>query len=453
MYAKKFISIVFIFIFISSPILAQTIDSKVVYRACNINIDWWDNFSDPYLKKYVYIAMEKNHELKKISYITEQYRQTIKTTMSKEFPSLMFAPTFARIKTAQNQIFDIDTATIRTNNYALPLIAKYEADIFLKNHDKTKSSKKEYDSYKYKEKAADISLASDVATIYINILKLDKVINTQEKVNDIREKILELTKERYKEGLASLYDVTYTDKLHTQSQIEINDLKRQRSLLLHQLAVYIDDCPSNSENLERGSFENLEFKGQIPQQITSNIVFTRPDIMKAESDLEKAKIDIKIARKEFLPTIPILGIAGYNALLLKDLFNWNNIFGLVGVSAMQKIFTGGMLSANLKTKKLKYQELFEAYKQADLTAIQEINDALCLIKYDSQKDRANLKKLNLETSNYKLIQERYKSGIDSFLSLIQYEENLLSIQKEKDNSKAQRLIDYITLYKATGAKL
>ena len=173
----------------------------------------------------------------------------------------------------------------------------------------------------------------------------------------------------------------------------------------------------------------------------------------AYSEVEKAKIDIRIARKEFLPTVPIIGTVGYNSLLLKDLFNWENIFALIGVSAMQKVFTGGYLSANLKKKKYIYEQMFETYKQADLTAIQEINDALCMIKFDTAKDKNNLKKVRLETDNFNIIVERFKAGIISYLEMIQFQETLLSLQTEKDESKAQRLVDYITLYKATGAKL
>lgn len=457
MTAKKIIALIILLTTViqvsAQHVYSKTVEAKVCARANNININWWDNFSDPYLKEYIYLAIEKNHELKRASLVTEQYRQLIKTTMANELPKLMFAPTFIRLKSAKNQIFDIETPQLRTNSYALPLIAQYEADIFLKNHDKTKASKKEFESYQYLEKSKDITIAGDVASVYINILKLDKVIKTQEKVNSIREQIWKLTKARYDAGLASLYDVTYTDKLHTQSRIEINDLKRQRSLLLHQLAVYIDECPTGDKELKRGDFDRLEYQGIIPESISSEVVVLRPDLMKAEADLAKAKIDITVARKEFLPTIPIFGVGGYNSLLLKSLFNWENVFGLVGVVAMQKLFTGGQLSANLKNKKLRYEELFEAYKQADLTAIQEINDSLCMIKHDTQKDRDNLKKVTLERSNFNLIKERYKAGIESYLNLIQYEENLLSLQTEKDNSKAQRLVDYITLYKATGARL
>ena len=448
----KRIFLIFIFILqllFCNAAFASSPESRLIM----ININWWDNFTDPYLKDYICRAISKNHEVKKAALRTEEHRQAIKLTMANEFPSVMLSPTFARIKSARNQFFDIETPTLRTNLYAIPLFAKYEADIFLKNHDKTKSAKKEFEAAEYEEKAADITIATDTAALYVNIIKLDKIILIQEKVNNIRAKIWELTKERYKAGLASVYDVTYTDRLHTQSQIELNDLKRQRSLYLHELAVYIDECPGACEELERGKFENLEYKGSIPECISSDIVVMRPDLMKAEADLQKAKIDIKIARKEFLPTIPIIGSTGYNALLIKNLFDWENIFGLVGVAAMQKLFTGGQLSTNLKRKKILYEQLFEAYKQADLTAVQEINDAMCMIKYDTIKDNDNMKKVRLETSNFNIIKERQKAGITSYLEMIQFQETLLSLEREKDISKAQRLIDYMTLYKAVGAKL
>lgn len=423
------------------------------YRLLSINIDWWENFSDPYLKDYIYQAITKNHNLKKAALKSEEYRQMVRTTFSKELPTLTLAPTFARIKTANNQIGDIEFAQTRTNIYAIPLAAIYEADIFLKNHNKTKSSKMQKNAVEYEEKAANITMASEVATLYINIIKLDKVVQTQQKVTDIREKIFLLTKERNKAGLASVYDVTYTDKLHTQAQIDLNDLMRQRSLYLHQLAVYIDEPPLKASCLKRGNFDDLDYKGKIPDCISSEVVSMRPDIMKVEAELKKAKIDVTVAKKEFLPTIPILGVVGYNSLLLRRLFDWRNIMALVGVSAFEKIYTGGNLMASLRIKKLQFEQLLEEYQQADLNGLQEINDSLCTIKFDTKKDLDNLKKVKLEKSNLKLIYERYKAGIASYLDYIQYEETLLSLQTEQDNSKAQRLIDYITLYKATGTKL
>lgn len=53
----------------------------------------------------------------------------------------------------------------------------------------------------------------------------------------------------------------------------------------------------------------------------------------------------------------------------------------------------------------------------------------------------------------KQIEYRYKAGISSYLDYIQYNETLQSFPIEQDNSKTQRLIDNISLYKATETKL
>lgn len=423
------------------------------YKLSSININWWNNFSDPYLKYYIEQALLKNHEIKKQELITEEYRQKTKQTQSKELPSLAIAPTFARIKTASGEIADIKTAQIRSNIYSIPLIANYEADIFLKNHDKTKSSRAETASKEYKEKALNITIASEVAAIYINIIKLDKIIETQEKITNIRAEIYELTKERNKAGLTSVYDVTYTDKLHTQALIELNNLKKERTICLNKLAIYIDEHPFCTERLPRSNFDKLEYVSQIPNCIESDVIPLRPDIMEIEAKLKKAKIDITIAKKEFLPTIPILGIVGYNSTLVKRLFDWESIIALIGISAFEKIYTGGNLIATLRINKIKFEQLLEEYKQTELVALQEINDTLCNIKYNTQKDNDQIKKLKLEKNNLKLVEYRYKAGIISYLDYIQYKETLLSLQTEQDISKAQRLIDYISLYKATGTKL
>lgn len=423
------------------------------YRLAAVNIDWWDNFNDPYLKEYIFKTVEHNYDLKIATLKTQEYYQTIKSVHSKELPQLTLNANYARIRTPG---FDFNGVTLdpdASNLFALPLIASYEADIFLKNHDKTKSAKKDYEASKYEEKATYIALATSTATTYVNIVRLDKLITLQEEVVKVRNEISELTKERYKAGLASTFDTTATDKQHTIAMIALNDLKKERAILLHQLAVLIGESPSCAQNIPRSTLDEIEYKGNLPTCISSEVVVQRPDLMKAEMQLQKAKIDVRVARKDFLPTIPIFGVIGFSSLYLDRLFDWDSLLALVAVGASQSLFTGGRKMSSLKMQKIKYQELFENYKKVDLQAIQEINDSLCEIKYDTQKDNDNLRKYNLEKSNFKLITERYNAGITSRFDKIQFQENLLILQRDIANSKTQRLVDYMSLYKSVGAAL
>lgn len=423
------------------------------YRLTYVNIDWWDNFDDPYIKEYVFKTVSKNHDLKIATLKTKEYYQNMKLVFANELPTVNLMANYLRIRTPGFDFNGVTLDNTSTNVFSIPLVAQYEADIFLRNHDKTKSAKKELEAVRYQEKGSYISLASAVGTTYINILRLDKTIQLQEEIVKVRKRVWELTEDRYKLGLASTFDTTARNQQHTIAIILLNDLKKQRAELLHQLAVLIGESPSCAANFARGDLDTIEYKKEIPKEISSTVVINRPDLMETEAKLQKAKIDIRVARKEFLPTIPVSGVAGFTALDLKNLFDWDRFLALVAVGITQKLFTGGKLVSGLRKQKIIYQELFEEYRQRDLQAIQEINDSLCAIKFDTKTDLANAEKVELERYNYGLINLRYESGITSDFDRIQFLENLIVLEKEKADSKTRRLIDYLSLYKSTGGAL
>ncbi len=417
------------------------------YRLEAVNINWWDGFNDENLKGYILRTIENNHDLKIATLKTQEYQQFVKISQAGQLPTLSMMGNFARVKMP-----DTGKGSDTSSMFTLPFIASWEADIFLKNADKTKSAKKAHQASKYAEKSAYLSLASNTAVVYLNIVKLDKLIEEQEVIVQNREKIYELIKLRTANGLSSVFDTTMSDKFHTMSKIALTDLYKERNILLNQLATLIGESSANIDEFQRTPLDEIEYKGEIPKEISSEIVIQRPDIMKAETDLARAGIDVKIARKEFLPTIPITGVLGFNSSSFGSLFDWKNTLALGAIGLTHNFFAGGARVANLKTKKIQYEEAFENYKKTDLEAIQEINDALCKIKYNTQKYNDNVKKYDLEAKNFELSQEKYKEGLISHLDLLQYEENLRTLNFDVTSNKIQQLVDYIGLFKATGGK-
>ena len=418
------------------------------YRLESVNIDWWDNFDDENLKNYILAAVENNHDLRIATLRTQEYKQFVKVAQASQLPTVSMPANLMRVKTPSIGAIPSDTTTM----FALPFIASWEADIFLKNYDKTKSAKKAYEASQYAEKSAYLSLASNVATVYLNIVKLDKLIEEQEKITQSRKEIYELMKLRADSGLSSVFDATMSNKFHTMSQIVLADLYKERQLLLNQLATLTGVSSADSESFKRTALEEIEFGTEVPKEISSDILVQRPDIMKAEADLARAGIDVRVARKEFLPTIPIMGVLGFASSSLNGLFDWKNTLALGAVGLTHNFFAGGARVANLKIKKIQYEEIFEAYKKADLEAIQETNDALCKVKYDGQKYDDNLKKYELEAKNFELVKAKYEAGVISRLDMLQQEENLRTLSFDVFSSKTQRLVNYIGLFKAAGGK-
>ena len=337
--------------------------------------------------------------------------------------------------------------------FATPAIAQYEVDLFLKNRDKTRAAEKQYEQSLQDERAAYISIASAVGTTYLNIVKLNKMIELQEKIVQDRETIFELMKARNKEGLTSTSDTVKANKSFIAGQTSLTEYKKQKEVLLSQLCVLIGENPNNASTLEITPYDDLNFTGAIPEEISSEVIEERPDYIKAEKMIEKAGIDVRLAKKEFLPSINITGLA----LLFSNNFGsmWTTKNGLMALAGSLNwpLFTGGGRFANLKLKKDVYERVLNNYYKTNLNAIKEINDAMVTINLDGKKLEDTQKQSSLETQDFELCTSRYEQGIISKLDLIQLHENVLSTDKLLTNQKIDCLVDYIGLYKAVGSQL
>ena len=414
------------------------------YKFDYVNMNWWGNFNDDLLNGYIEKAVLNNYDLKMATINVEEYYQNVRLQFANELPSAVggFGP----------GVFKAPGMTNTSSAFGLPIIVQYEADIFLKNHNKTKAVKKLYEGSKLDERAAYISVASAVGSTYFNIINLDKMISLQEQIVNIRQEIYNLMLIRNKEGLTSTADTVKANKALVAGQTDLIELKKNREKMLNQMCVLIGESPENANSIKRNSLDSINYQLAIPSEIPSEIITQRPDYMKAELMVEKAGIDVKVAKKEFLPSINILGGALFNASDIGSLFTTKNMLLGVGGGLMTPLFQGGSLIANLKLKKATYERILQDYYKTNLTAIQEVNDALVASRLDKDKMTQTTKQYNLEKSDYKYNEKKFNQGTISKLDLIQYQENLLTIEKLVAQQKVECMTDAISLYKATGSK-
>lgn len=412
-----------------------------------VNINWWDNFSDPYLKCYIIQAIANNHDVKKASWQVEEYKQAVKLQFSQELPSLSVGGDYIGSHLP-------DTIKgIKSAIFAVPFITYYEADVFLKNHDKTKSSKKAYESSKFQEQSIYISLATDVATTYINLIKFDKQIQIQEELVKVKKEELRREGARFKRGVTSAQKLNDVKQNYESAKSDFDELIKLRDKSLNQLAVLIGESSANIACLKRGDWDNFEYKTQIPNCISSDIVFSRPDILAAEADLEKANIDVRVARKEFLPRFNVIGIYSLSNVGPDGFGTWGSTIAAIIAGATLDLFKGGAKVATLKINKARYEQMFEAYRQIDLEALKEVNNSLLIINQDTKIDDNTNKNLLFQEDNYHRATNSYKNGVISYPELLAEKELLLNMEKNKTDTETTKLLDYITLYKAVGGKL
>ena len=152
----------------------------------DLNLEFFTRFNDDYLFQYVNEAIDNNHNAKQATIRVEEFRQGVKLQFANELPSFSVSANYLGIHSPKFN----PNLSVSKNAFVLPFMVNYEADILLKNRDKTKSVKKTYELSKFDEQSVYLALLSDVATVYTNILEYDKLIEEQEKIVDNYNQIL-----------------------------------------------------------------------------------------------------------------------------------------------------------------------------------------------------------------------------------------------------------------------
>ena len=215
---------------------------KEDYRLNYVNIDWWKQYNDENLVNIMIKVYENNQDLKIATIKSKQADQAVKEAFANELPYLGFSGNIGReMPSATTRFGNLVIPDYSQTRFLLPLTMTYEVDIWGENRLKTKSIEKQRDIIKQSERASYITLTSEVASNYFNLIKLDKLIKNQEKLVNLQKKITEMQDIKYKNGLCSTIEVLAEKQALTVFEEELNDYKNKQDTIYNQLIVLLGE--------------------------------------------------------------------------------------------------------------------------------------------------------------------------------------------------------------------
>ncbi len=150
---------------------------------------------------------------------------------------------------------------------------------------------------------------------------------------------------------------------------------------------------------------------------------TRPEIKKAQLDIENAELGIKIAKTNLKPTISLnYGLNSNYAYASRDFYGNNNLlnnFGnqyyrnhghSLGISARYTIFDGKTNRANINKAKINKEIIEQNLADEKLRLRETIERAYLDAKASLKQYESSLSSLKAQEESFKIAQERYKLG-------------------------------------------
>lgn len=439
---KKFL-IISLFL-ISLPVGAKESTNRLDY----MNMDWWKNYNDEVLINHFQTLYENNHDLRIAALKTKQAEENIRLAGANQLPQLGFDGSVSRVfRGPRTQFGSVVIPKYIQNEIFLPLNASYEIDIWGQNYLNRKSAKKQAEIAKQQERAAYIYITSSFAADYYNLIKMDELERNLLKIIDLQKNIVSMTEKKYNSGLASINEVLDEKQILVNFEKDLNKLKENKKILNDEAVVLLG--LNTDKAIELSDYQSIS-SPQTPETLSTTIIQFRPDLISSEDYVKKSGIDVRVARRDFLPKFILYGNLGFNAYKWNRMFAGETFLANAGIAPRWDIFTGGIKMARYRINKYEYKKAVESYEKTVLTSIQEVNDALA----EAKTTKANLIKsdedYSIEKEKHILAEKQFSIGDSSMLDEMKSEVNLYVAKQRNIAAKIDNVISSISLYNAVG---
>lgn len=412
-------------------------------------LGWNEFFQDPALNFVIKTALENNKDLKNAALNIEAARALYRIERADLVPSVSAGALGSRQKIS-------DEASSTGNDYTTKRyeanagVSSYEVDLFGRVKSLNESALNEYFATQSARDTLQNSLIAEVANAYLQFLADRKLLTLTEKTLEAQQQTYDLLSETQAQGIATESDVSRAQTAVETARVNLHQYRRfveqDANALVLLMGVAYDDAVVPVSTLEDVSLpENLE------QGLPSEVLISRPDIKQAEYELMARNADIGAARAAFFPTISLTGSFGFASQNLSDLFA-GGAFGAWSFvpQITMPIFEGGRNKANLDLAEIRKEQAVVHYEKVIQTAFREVADELAARATLTEQLSAQRSLVKAAQNVYDISNDRYKSGIDSFLSVLDAQRELYTYQQAEIRIEQQRLSNLVNLYKVLG---
>lgn len=404
---------------------------------------WWRNFHDNHLNRYVDQALHNNSDVLIARERINEYQARVYAADSSLFPSLDagVSGTRARTQSAATGL------PVYSTLYKGSLTASYDVDIWGVNRSTANAAQASLEAQKAAAAAADLTVASSVASGYVTLLALDEQLRVTQSTVKSREDALALAKRQFETGYSSRLELMQSDS-------ELRSTRAQIPLLQHQIAVQENALSQllgdNPEDVARSDSFSALTPLQLTSQLPSSLLNRRPDIVQAERQLIAADATLAASRASLLPSINLTATGSVQDRTLPGLLDNPLQLWSLGGSILAPLLNRQALNAQVDISQSQRNQALYGYEKTVRNAFREVNDSLDAITRYQEQLTELLAQQDVAQETLRIAQNRYRNGYSSYLDVLDAQRTLFSVQTNVVQVKNNLLLAQIDLYKTLG---
>ncbi len=400
--------------------------------------EWWRAFNDASLNRLVDHALGNSFELKIAWDRLAQAEAIARRTGAALKPQVDLSASARRTRERKNDNTDY------TNKYLLGLPASYEVDLWGRLASQQQAALLDAQASREDVAAAAISLTARIAQTWYQLAEAQQQISVITAQIETNKEVLDGIDRRTGMGQTGLADLLRQKQFVISGYGQLILARERVDSLKNQLAVLVG-LPPNSQSLDMdGELVDLPAMPLLP--LPAELIHRRPDVHSAYRDVQAADRRLAAAIAEKFPRISLSANLETSGSRTRDLFdNW--LASLAGNLA-QPLLDGDRISAEIERNRAVLSEVINAYGQAILTSLREVEDALV----QEKRQREYLDNLDEQLKAAKAVRERteasYVQGQLDYLRMLDSQVSLQSLERSCVTAKRELIELRIDLCRA-----
>lgn len=420
---------------------------------------WSDFFTDPNLVALIDSALVNNQELNIMLQEINVAKAEVQTRKGEFIPFLNVKGGAGAEKVGRytsQGANDANTEIMPGKDFPEPLPdfvlkanASWEVDIWKKLRNSRDAAASRYLSSVEGKNFMVTNIVSEIANSYFELLALDNKLQILQQNIEIQTNALEivrLQKESAKvtELAVKKFEAEVYKNQSRQYYIkqEIIETENKINFLVGRTPQPVQRTSVNFEDL----IPDYVYTG-VPSQLLDN----RPDIKQAELELTAAKLDIKVAKANFYPSLRLtasLGSQTFNPGYMLQLPE-SMLYSLAG-DMVAPLINRNALKAQYATANSKQIQAVYNYEQHILNAYIEVANQVSMINnlklsYDLKEKQVAALKQSIEIST-----DLFKSARADYMEVLLTQRDALDSRFELIETKMQQMHAMINIYQALG---
>jgi NodT family efflux transporter outer membrane factor (OMF) lipoprotein len=395
-------------------------------------------------------AVQSNHTLRIAEAHVREARGERDVAFGRLWPSVGGTVSYSRNRWPQNSQFALPPGTADFNLYNASFDAAWELDVFGGRRRSVEAARAEVGVAEAGQRGVLISLLAEVARNYIESRAYQqRLVITRQNIG-VQQQALDLTRSRYRSGLANDLDVQQAEALLAATEAQVPSLQTGFAEAVHHLSVLLGQPPGTLMDEMSAEKPIPLTPPAVPVGLPSELLERRPDIQSAERELAAATARIGVAKADLFPKFSLIGLAGLESISADNWFDWYSHYWSAGPAMRWELFEAGRIRARIRVQNARQEQALEAYLQAVLVALEDSENALVAYAREQTRRESLLRSVQADQQAVELSTQLYKSGLVDFLHVLDSERSLYIAQEALVLSEQGISQDLVQLYKALG---